>query len=88
MIVLILAALFCSQTLYELETQAGQIKYPKREWTALMPCDDIGALLNSPTYLDKTDEGSCLDVLDMHPTGKPGHPANQIVYVPFSVSVV
>jgi hypothetical protein len=51
------------------EIKDGEIKYPEIEWIALMPSDDLEALLNPPSYLDEIDEGSRLDSLDMLPTG-------------------
>jgi hypothetical protein len=74
MLVIIFAALFCSKALYGVETQGSEIKYPEIEWTALMPIDDLEALLNPPAFLDEIDEGSRLDSLDMLLTGNNNDP--------------
>ena len=51
MLVLIFTALLWPKSLYGGEIKDGEIKYPEIEWTALMPSDDLEALLNPPFYL-------------------------------------
>lgn len=49
-------------------------KYLEIEWTALMPSDDLEALLNAPDFFDEIEEGSRNDSLDMLLTGDPEDP--------------
>lgn len=38
--------------------------YPEVEWVALMPQEDLDALMNPPAYLDEVIDGSLEDVID------------------------
>jgi hypothetical protein len=60
----IIALLFASSSAYSDEQQ-----YEEIEWTALMPADELVALLNPPGYIDEIVEGSRLDTLDMLHSG-------------------
>ncbi|OFA32116.1 hypothetical protein BAE46_06645 [Glaciecola punicea] len=73
MLMLIFASLW-SKTLHGVETKEDEIKYAEIEWIALMPSDDLEALLNPPSYFDEIEEGSRLDSLDMMLTGDTDDP--------------
>lgn len=62
-------------TLYSAHAFARDTKeYLEIEWTALMPSDDLEALLNAPDFFDEIEEGSRNDSLDMLLTGDPEDP--------------
>jgi hypothetical protein len=73
MLMLIFASLW-SKTLHGVETKDDEIKYAEIEWIALMPSDDLEALLNPPSYFDEIGEGSRLDSSDMMLTGDTDDP--------------
>jgi hypothetical protein len=57
--------------LCSVQLHAGTAKqYAEIEWIALMPSDDLEALLNPPAYLDEIAEGSSVDSLQMLHTGE------------------
>lgn len=73
MLAIIFASLW-SKAIHSVETKDGEIKYAEIEWIALMPSDDLEALLDPPSYLDEIEEGSRLDSLEMMLTGDTDDP--------------
>jgi hypothetical protein len=71
----IIITFILTTTLYSVHADARDAKeYLEIEWTALMPGDDLEALLNAPDFFDEIEEGSRNDSLDMLITGDPEDP--------------
>lgn len=74
LIALLLPTTVSSMTLHSDDKQALEPQYDEIEWTALMPGDDLEALLNPPSFVDDIEEGSPLDSVGMLFTSDPEDP--------------